>query len=91
MELHNIALIDSSFQVHPLTPIPLFVCAEFLYNEMNNEAFQSRLQELFHVFRELRNVNNPDQSYLDLLPHSCISKTAELLSHSVATSSPNSG
>jgi hypothetical protein len=77
-------------RVHPLTPIPLFLCAEFLYNEMHNEAFQPRLQELFHVLRELKNVNNPEQSYLDLLPRSCISKTAELFNHSVGTGSPNS-
>jgi hypothetical protein len=57
---------------------------------MHNEAFQPRLQELFHVLRELKNVNNPEQSYLDLLPRSCISKTAELFNHSVGTGSPNS-
>ncbi|OGE58531.1 hypothetical protein PENARI_c001G09168 [Penicillium arizonense] len=72
-------------RAHPLTPIPLFLCAEFLYNDMHNESFQPRLQELFHVLRELKNVNNPKQSYLDLLPRSCISKTAELFSHSNQT------
>ncbi|CEJ61681.1 hypothetical protein PMG11_10205 [Penicillium brasilianum] len=76
-------------RVHPLTPIPLLLCAEFLYNEMHNETFQPRLQELFHVLRELKNVNNPEQSYLDLLPHSCISKSADLFNHSVGTSTPN--
>ncbi|GLI79437.1 hypothetical protein PoHVEF18_007772 [Penicillium ochrochloron] len=76
-------------RVHPLTPIPLFLCAEFLYHEMHNEAFQPRLQELFHVLRELKNVNNPEQSYLDLLPRSCISKTSELFNHSVGTGTPN--
>lgn len=91
VDSHNAILTDSFFQIHPLTPIPIFLCAEFLYNEMHNEAYQPRLQELFHVLRELKNVNNPDQSYLDLLPRSCISKAAELFSHSVGTSSPNSG
>lgn len=59
-------------------PIPLFLCAEYLYNNMHNEPFQLRLQELSHILRELKNVNNPEQSYLGLLPRSCITKTAEL-------------
>lgn len=63
--------------------IPLFLCAEFLYDGMHTgEPFQSRPQELFHIFRELKNVNNHEQSYLDLLPRSCISKTNDLFSHS---------
>ncbi|OQD91825.1 hypothetical protein PENSOL_c048G06011 [Penicillium solitum] len=70
-------------RVHPLMPIPLFLCAEFLYDGMHTgEPFQSRLQELFHILRELKNVNNHEQSYLDLLPRSCISKTNDLFSHS---------
>jgi hypothetical protein len=72
-------------------PIPLFLCAEFLYNNIHSdEAFQLRLQELFHILRELKNVNNHEQSYLDLLPRSCISKTNELFSHSVEGNTPNS-
>ncbi|KAJ5310737.1 uncharacterized protein N7443_003198 [Penicillium atrosanguineum] len=77
-------------KVHPLMPIPIFLCAEFLYDDMQNEAFQMHMQGLFHVLRELKNVNNPDQSYLDLLPRSCISKTADLFSHSVEENTPNS-
>ncbi|KAJ5290943.1 fungal-specific transcription factor domain-containing protein [Penicillium angulare] len=76
-------------RVHPLTPIPLFMCAEFLYSEIHNEDFQPRLQELFHVFGGLKSINNPEQSYLDLLPRSCLSKTAELFIHSVGTGTPN--
>ncbi|KAJ5097763.1 fungal-specific transcription factor domain-containing protein [Penicillium angulare] len=91
----NIISLASTLQdlplsrVHPLTPIPLFMCAEFLYNEMHNEDFQPRLQELLHVFGELKSINNPEQSYLDLLPRSCISKTAELFIHSVGSGTPN--
>ncbi|KAJ5117295.1 fungal-specific transcription factor domain-containing protein [Penicillium atrosanguineum] len=77
-------------KVHPLMPIPIFLCAEFLYDDMQNEAFQMHMQGLFHVLRELKNVNNPDQSYLDPLPRSCISKTADLFSHSVEENTPNS-
>lgn len=71
-------------------PIPLFLCAEFLYGEMHNEAFQMYTQGLLHVLRELRNVNNPDQSYLDLLPRSCIPKTTDVLSHIGDSNTPNS-
>lgn len=71
-------------------PIPLFLCAEFLYDDMHNEAFQMNVQKLFHVLRELKNVNNLDQSYLDLLPRSCISKTADLFGHSVEENTPTS-
>lgn len=70
-------------------PIPLFICAEFLYSDMHVSS-QTHLRELVDLFRELKNVNNPDQSYLDLLPRSCVSKTIELLKgngiHSVAGS-----
>ncbi|CRL26625.1 Transcription factor, fungi [Penicillium camemberti] len=77
-------------KVHPLMPIPLFLCAEFLYDGVHTgEPFQSRLQELFHILRELKNVNNHEQSYLDLLPRSCISKTNDLFSHSVEGTTTN--
>ncbi|OJJ43582.1 hypothetical protein ASPZODRAFT_73872 [Penicilliopsis zonata CBS 506.65] len=65
-------------KIHPLMPLPLFLTAEFLYEHMQEEPFQRRIQELFYIFRELRNVNNHEQSYLDLLPKSCISKTVDL-------------
>ncbi|KAL2838526.1 hypothetical protein BJY01DRAFT_34101 [Aspergillus pseudoustus] len=67
-------------KVHPLMPLPLFLCAEFLYSRMGSDAsVHLPIQELFHVFSELRNVNDLEQSYLDLLPRSCLSKTAELV------------
>jgi hypothetical protein len=76
-------------RIHPLMPIPLFICAEFLYSDMHVSS-QTHLRELVDLFRELKNVNNPDQSYLDLLPRSCVSKTIELLKgngiHSIAGS-----
>ncbi|KAJ5675116.1 fungal-specific transcription factor domain-containing protein [Penicillium maclennaniae] len=75
-------------KVHPLMPIPIFLCAEYLYDEMHNEAFQMHIQELFHVLRELKNVNNPNQNYLDLLPQSCASKTVDIYRHSIE-STPN--
>jgi hypothetical protein len=71
-------------------PIPLFSCAEFLYDNMHtSESFQPRIQELFYIFRRLKNVNNHEKSYLDLLPKSCISKTTEMFNNSVQGSTPD--
>lgn len=70
-------------------PFPLFLSAEFLYeNVSSHESFHLRLQELADVLRELKNVNNLEQSYMDLLPRSCISKSAKLLTHSAQVSDP---
>ncbi|KAK9319018.1 fungal-specific transcription factor domain-containing protein [Lipomyces orientalis] len=70
-------------KIHPLMPIPLFLSAEFLYdNRSGHEPFYLRLQEMVDVFRELKNVNNHEQSYIDLLPQSCISTSTKLLNHS---------
>lgn len=71
-------------------PIPLFLCAEFLYENIHlGESFQLRVQELFHILRDLKNINNHQQSYLDLLPQSCVSKTSELFGLNVEDSIPN--
>ncbi|CAL5869508.1 uncharacterized protein PFLUO_LOCUS3738 [Penicillium psychrofluorescens] len=48
-----------------------------------------RVQELFHILRDLKNINNHQQSYLDLLPQSCVSKTSELFGLNVEDSIPN--
>ncbi|KAJ5643396.1 uncharacterized protein N7484_005903 [Penicillium longicatenatum] len=67
-------------KVHPLMPLPLFLVAEFLYDNVGeNQAFGLYLQELVTVAQKLKNVNNLEQSYMDLMPQSCISKTTELL------------
>lgn len=63
--------------------MPLFLCAEFLYGARKRDEFPQKLfQELFQVFLGLKNVNDHEQTYLDLLPRSCISKTAELFPQS---------
>lgn len=54
-------------------PVPLFICAEFLYSDVHVSS-QTHLRELVDLFRELKNVNNRDQSYLDLLPRSASPK-----------------
>ncbi|KAL3456657.1 fungal-specific transcription factor domain-containing protein [Aspergillus heterothallicus] len=65
-------------KIHPLMPMPLFLCAEYLYSRLHDISVHLPIQELFRIFSQLRNVNDPEQSYLDLLPRSCLSKTAEL-------------
>ncbi|PYI09913.1 hypothetical protein BO78DRAFT_426914 [Aspergillus sclerotiicarbonarius CBS 121057] len=70
-------------KIHPLMPIPLFLSAEFLYDNLSgHESFHLCLQELVDIFGRLKNVNNHEQSYVDLLPQSCVSKTTKLLDHS---------
>lgn len=65
-------------------PLPLFFTAEFLYDNVStNESFRRVLGDLADVLRGLKNVNNHEQSYLDLLPRSCVSKSAELLNYGV--------
>lgn len=65
-------------------PLPLFMVAEFLYDNVgDNPAFELYLQELVTVAQKLKNVNNLEQSYMDLMPQSCISKTRELLNSHV--------
>ncbi|KAL3442325.1 fungal-specific transcription factor domain-containing protein [Aspergillus insuetus] len=69
-----------SSKLHPLMPMPLFLCAEFLYSRMESDgAARTLIQRLFAIFCELKTVSDPDQSYLDLLPRSCVSKTADLV------------
>lgn len=61
-------------------PIPLLLCVEFLYaNRDSDAAFKSLLQQLLQIFRKLKNVNNPDQSYIDLLELSCTNTSMELV------------
>ncbi|KAJ5568672.1 hypothetical protein N7450_011158 [Penicillium hetheringtonii] len=71
------------FKIHPLMPIPLLLCAEFLYgNRGSDAAFTSLLQELLQIFRELKNANDPSQSYIDLLELSCTNASMELVRQS---------
>ncbi|KAB8239071.1 Zn(II)2Cys6 transcription factor [Aspergillus alliaceus] len=74
-------------KIHPLMPIPLLSCAEYIYsNRGSNEAFDKHLQELVHAFHQLKNVNNPSQNYMHLLELSCISTSKELAKESSSTS-----
>lgn len=61
-------------------PIPLLLCVEFLYaNRGSDAAFNSLLQQLLQIFRKLKNVNNPEQTYIDLLELSCTNTSIELV------------
>ncbi|CAH0033972.1 unnamed protein product [Clonostachys rhizophaga] len=69
-------------KIHPLMPLVLFFCAEFLYNNRtNHDSFRERIQGLMAALSKLHNVNDPEQTYLDLLPRSCISSTSEWLAN----------
>lgn len=64
-------------------PIPLFLCAEFLYsNRESDVAFNSLLQELLQIFRQLKNANDPSQSYIHLLELSCTTASIHLAKES---------
>nr|UBX54553.1 fungal Zn(2)-Cys(6) binuclear cluster domain [Aspergillus sp.] len=68
------------FKVHPLMPIPLLLCAEFLYINRNSDpSFNSLLQELLQTFRHLKNANDPSQSYIHLLELSCTTASIGLV------------
>ncbi|CAH0046809.1 unnamed protein product [Clonostachys solani] len=74
-------------KIHPLMPLVLFFCAEFLYNyRTSHESFRERIQGLIAALSELQNVNDPEQTYLDLLPRSCISSTSEWLEQGTCSS-----
>jgi hypothetical protein len=61
-------------------PIPLLLCAEFTHSNRGSDvAFNSLLQELLHIFRQLKNVNDPSQSYIDLLKLSCTKISIDLV------------
>ncbi|KAM0250283.1 hypothetical protein ACHAP5_002342 [Fusarium lateritium] len=78
-------LKDQHFStVHPLMPMPLFVAAESLYENRNigNGVFLPQLQSMIDALGNLRNVNDPGKSYLDLLPRSCIAVSLGVLKHS---------
>ncbi|EXL39756.1 hypothetical protein FOCG_17641 [Fusarium oxysporum f. sp. radicis-lycopersici 26381] len=70
-------------QVHPLMSMPLFAAAEFLYEyrDLKDGAFLQQLRDLVDVLGNLKNVNDYEKSYLDLLPRSCISASLDVLWH----------
>jgi hypothetical protein len=77
-------LINYNVQVHPMMPMSLFFAAEFLYEnrKLGNSVFLAQLRPMIEALGNLRNVNNHEKSYLDLLPHSCISASLGVLEHS---------
>ncbi|KAI4120392.1 MAG: hypothetical protein LQ341_007549 [Variospora aurantia] len=53
------------FKVHPLTPIPLSLCAEFLNSYRNlDDSFASQLEHILKALRSLKRVNNLAQACL---------------------------
>lgn len=44
------------------------LCAEFLFkNRLAGEVFPSLLERLLKVFEEIRDIDDPKQSYLDVM------------------------
>ena len=69
-------------------PIPLLLCAEFLDDGHATEGFNSQLQELLRIFHQLKNVNDPSQSYIQLLELSCTAASMDLArKHSTVSTS----
>ncbi|KAI4286649.1 MAG: hypothetical protein L6R35_004094, partial [Caloplaca aegaea] len=53
------------FKVHPFTPIPLSLCAEFLNSYRNlDDSFASQLEHILKALRSLKRVNNLAQACL---------------------------
>lgn len=68
-------------------PIPLLLCVEFLYsNRGSDAAFNSLLQELLQIFRQLKNPNDPTQSYIHLLELSCTNASIDLVKENSTSS-----
>lgn len=52
-------------QVHPLTPMPLMLCAEFVCERMNADfSFQPVFQAMCNVLQELSPINHLARVYL---------------------------
>ena len=52
-------------QIHPFTPILLFLYAEFLHTHTNlDESLRGHFQDILKVFQELKNVNNLAENFL---------------------------
>ncbi|KAE8148526.1 fungal-specific transcription factor domain-containing protein [Aspergillus avenaceus] len=76
----------NSFKIHPFTPIPLSLCADFFnaYRDPNT-TFSAKLQEIFHELRNLRCVNSLSDKILQVLelskgPEITMSQIADIMS-----------
>ena len=70
--------------MHALMSMPLFAAVEFLYEyrDLKDGAFLQQLRDQVDVLGNLKNVNEYERTYLDLLPRSCISASLDVLRHS---------
>ncbi|KAL3442731.1 fungal-specific transcription factor domain-containing protein [Aspergillus insuetus] len=58
----------NSFRIHPFTPIPLSLCADFLSTHRDpNTTFYAKLQEVFQALQNVKVVNTPGGRILDIL------------------------
>lgn len=64
----SVCVADMRLQVHPFTPIPLFIGAEYLINHRHgNEPVDPQLHDISEALRDLRSVNHLAQEYLQLV------------------------
>ena len=64
---HRTALHSQVIQVHPFTPIPLSLCAEFLSSHRNiDDSFDVQLQHILEALRGLKRFNNLAEGFLRL-------------------------
>ncbi|KID83467.1 citrinin biosynthesis transcriptional activator CtnR [Metarhizium guizhouense ARSEF 977] len=62
------ALVEFSvFKVHPLMPIPIFLCVEFLFANRQLPRAATLLRQLLDALSQLKSVINPKQNYVMLL------------------------
>ncbi|KID72944.1 citrinin biosynthesis transcriptional activator CtnR, partial [Metarhizium brunneum ARSEF 3297] len=62
------ALVEFSvFKVHPLMPIPIFLCVEFLFANRQLPRAATLLRQLLDALSQLKSVINPKQNYIMLL------------------------
>ncbi|KAI1344467.1 fungal-specific transcription factor domain-containing protein [Xylariaceae sp. FL0016] len=70
IELSQVICERRFFQMCPLMPTLLIVTAKFLFNNRDDDYFQQQLDQLLDVFGQMKDINNPDRSLLDVLKRS---------------------
>lgn len=80
---HEVVLYLQS-QVHPFTPIPLFLCASFfMTHRALDDSFDLQLQVVLKALQDLQRVNCLAQNYLDFLELESVSQRGGLFSYEI--------
>lgn len=54
-------------QIHPFMTMPLALAVDFLIQNQSDNMAASLLHDLLNTLRQLKNINNSHESYVDLL------------------------